>query len=382
MKLQYIIPFCLLFLCIGFSCTQNVSVNVPTDLPLIDTRGLFGKNEGELSFISKINSVEYIPLKTNIQIQLARGLDASKEHLYLSFSHYEGKQMFDRQGNYEKEVASYYSGEATPLSTFLNESANQIYHYGYSQTKVYDSNDGTYLGEIQDLYPLPPQTIVFPLEEGRFLVFELFDKPFRDMQYIGATIYDDKGNTLLKIDELNPFQNEPNREWANEVTSLCAIIPDGYLFMTHLPWAPYQIIYKATKDEIKPVFYFVTDRNLYMGSHLNVIESSLYFVLLEKQNWNYSMVEYNINTGDFNVVSPHTPYAIYSWGGGAPNKADNGYPIYGTKHYPLRRELVDIIYQKNVISHFELTPGAKEKAPEILQNMTKPGSAVIAIYHY
>ena len=185
---KYIWIVCLLFL---LSCSADkTDKSYPTDLPLIDLRGLISEDKKEIvPLFSPEDKIEYVQLKDYPKGLGFQDILATDTHIYVILDHYMGLVVYDREGNLLKQ----YKEPGFHLFTLsYDEPTGHVFATGWSNTWILDEKTGEPLGDAQSLYQLPAHSVVYPLLGNRLLT--LYGKGDTDKKTDNGIQKNDKTN--------------------------------------------------------------------------------------------------------------------------------------------------------------------------------------------
>lgn len=380
---KYIWIVCLLFL---LSCSADkTDKSYPTDLPLIDLRGLISEDKKEIvPLFSPEDKIEYVQLKDYPKGLGFQDILATDTHIYVILDHYMGLVVYDREGNLLKQ----YKEPGFHLFTLsYDEPTGHVFATGWSNTWILDEKTGEPLGNAQSLYRLPAHSVVYPLLGNRLLT--LYGKGDTDYSTkVGAAICGYDGSRLVDSVYIGKGDKELFACWWSWSTFVMEGEKDDYLFFTFFRGAPYQTIYRADSGKIEPAYYLDIEPDTDIR-YVWKSGDSLCFIyhLLCGGNifveTNVTLAVYDLKTGKMQSqrLLDKMPVNGSSRYLGVANTIDGGIPICITNHSEKKRRITDLLMGKGVQSYLQQKK-VSDQIPAVVKTMNEDSDPVAMIITY
>lgn len=363
---------------------RKTDKSYPTDLPLIDLRGLISEDKKEtVSLFSTEDKIEYIQLKDYPKGVGFQDVLATDAHIYVILGHYMGLAIYDREGNLLKQ---YKEPGFHLFDLFYDEPTGHVFATGWSNTWILDEKTGEPLGDAQSLYRLPTHSVAYPLPGKRLLT--LYGKENTDYNTkVGAAICGYDGSRLVDSVYIGKGDEELYACWWSWSTFVMEGEKNDYLFFTFFRGAPYQTIYRADSDKIEPAYYLDIEANTDIryvwksGDSLCFIYHLLCGgnILVET---NVTFTVYNLKTKQLQsqrlldkMVVESDRYL------GIANAIDGGFPICITNHSEQKRRITDLLTGKNVQAYLQKET-VSNRLPVVVKTMNEDSNPVVAIINY
>ena len=371
------ITFALSMIFLIVSCNRNNKTEVPNaipdDLPVIDLWGMYEKdNIGELSFLSQIDSVEYIVLDERYKIQGVLDYLITENHIFVVASHFDGLYMYNRQGTFVRKIGDYSINNMQILLS-ENKEKNILYQRGSGKMTALSINDGKNHGDAFEYHEMPQVTSFFPLEGNFWFLYHTEKTDIINDLFHKVHIYNSASKEFVCTQELSTTV-PPGKKTTSDVFSITQT-NDKYLFAIWQSGAPYQTIYEATKDNIDPLFHIKLNFNIQIQG-LWRHQNSLYLQVCDIRVGQIALCEYNICEQKVTAI-----YKREKREEGVKNTIDGGISICAEKYQNVYNGiLTDVIGEKRITNHIQKY--GISNLPEVFKKQEKDGNPVIAIYYY
>ncbi len=357
----------------------------PSDLPVIDLRGLIQENKKEIiPIFSPDDKIEYVPLKDYPEGVGFQDVLVTETHIYVILSHYLGLLVYDREGNLLKQ----HEEPGFHLFELVHDKQNsRVFASGWSNTWILDEKTGEPLGDAQTIYHLPAHSVVYPLSSNRLLT--LYGK--EDTHYstkVGASICGYDGSRLTDSVYIGKGNKELHACWWSWSTFVMEDGMDDYLFFTFFRNAPFQTIYRTTPEGIKPAYYLDIEPDTDIRYAWKTGDSLCFIYHLLCQGYilvptNITLAIYNMKTGELKsqqllnkMPSPESNCYL-----GISNTIDNTLPIQMENVSERNQQICYLLTGKNVQAYLQ-----KEKIrgqrPDFIRTMNTSSDPVVVIINY
>lgn len=355
----------------------------PSDLPLINLCGLIlDEKKDNIPMFSSGDSIEYVQLEYFPENLRYQDILVTDHHIYIILSQYQGIMMYDRQGKYLKQIKN----PARALELLYNEYENQIFALGRDNVWILNESDGGLIGDVQTLYNIPVNSKIYPISSDRFLALYGKDN-YPYFTKINAAICNNKGESLTDLIYIGKGDKELFACWWSWSTFVLPCENGDFLLFTFFRGAPFQTIFRATDENIEPVYYMDIEANTDIR-YVWLFRDYICFVYeaLHGGNiltdTNVTLAVYNLKTGDLKSQRLLDKMQIQSNRYfGVENVIDGGVPILFTNHSPANCQIVDLLLGTD-IQNYLLKNKIDINAPEFLNEMNENSNPVVMIVHY